>query len=95
MTTQIPTLPSVDLMRYIDTKWFGDRPHIRGRRIPIWVIVHTAIDNNFGVPELMYNFDLSETEVLAALLYYMQHKDEIETLEEADREQYRYYHEED
>lgn len=79
---------AIDLSKYIDTQWFGERPHIRGRRIPIWVIVHTAVDNDHGIPELMYDFDLTEAEVLAAILYYAEHKDEIEALEAADRALY-------
>ncbi|GAB4513531.1 MAG: hypothetical protein OHK0046_14320 [Anaerolineae bacterium] len=77
---------TVDLRRYIDTRHFGDRPHIRGRRIPVWVVAHAQMDNQgYGVRELMYAYDLSEAEVLAALLYYETHKDEIEAQEEAVR----------
>jgi uncharacterized protein (DUF433 family) len=80
-----------NISKYIETRWFGERPHIRGRRIPIWVIAHTARDNAHGVPELMYDFDLSEAEVLAALLYYSQHEDEIEAQEAAIRAQYKQF----
>jgi uncharacterized protein (DUF433 family) len=79
--------PAVDLTRYIDRRHFGERPHIRGRRIPVWVVAHAALDNpGYGVPELMYSYDLSEAEVLAALLFYEQHRDEIEAQEAAVRQ---------
>lgn len=84
----------IDLTRYIDRKHFGDRPHVRGRRIPVWVIAHTVRDNEvYGVRELMYDFDLSAEEALAALLYYEQHKEEIEAQEAAINEQYRHLYE--
>jgi uncharacterized protein (DUF433 family) len=79
----------IDLTRYIEKRHFGDRPHIRGRRIPIWVIAHTLRDNvHYGVSELMYDFDLSESEVLAALLYYEQNADAIEAQEAEVNGQY-------
>ena len=81
--------PAIDLTRYIETKFFGDRPHVRGRRVPVWVIVYTLRDNpHYGVPELMYDFSLTETEVLAALLYYTQHEEEIDTQEATIHDQY-------
>jgi uncharacterized protein (DUF433 family) len=91
MTDQ--TAFATDLSQYIETRWFEDRPHIRGRRIPISVIANTAISNKHGVPELMYDFDLSETEVLAALLYYRKHKEEIEAQEAAIHEKYKHFYE--
>lgn len=71
----------LDLSKYIEKRWFQERPHIRGRRIPVSTIAYTSRDNNFGVPELMYNFTLSEPEVLAALLYYAENKEEIDAQE--------------
>lgn len=83
------TTPTIDLRRYIDKRHFGERPHIRGRRLPVAVIVSAARDNEgYGVPELMYAYDLSETEVLAALLYYSQHQADIDAQEAALREAY-------
>lgn len=38
MTT--PT--TVDLTKYIETRLFGDRPHVRGRRIPAAAVVRRA-----------------------------------------------------
>jgi uncharacterized protein (DUF433 family) len=72
-----PTL-TINLEKYIERRLFGSRPHVRGRRIPVAVIAYTARDNDHGVKELMYDFTLSETEVLAALLYYAEHKAEID-----------------
>ena len=83
----------IDLSKYIETRFFGERPHIRGRRIPLWVVAHTAADNGHGVPELMVDFDLSESEVLAALLYYTEHKTFIEAQETAINQEYRHFYE--
>jgi uncharacterized protein (DUF433 family) len=79
MTTQIPT--TVDLSKYIETRFFEDRPHIRGRRVPIAVIVRRARVNNWTAAQTAYDFTLSEAEVLAALLYYQEHQEQIEQQE--------------
>ena len=83
----------IDLSKYIETRFFGERPHIRGRRIPIAVIAHTASANKHGVAELIYDFDLSEAEILAALLYYSEHKVMIEAQEEAIHQEYKHFYE--
>ncbi len=69
---------TVDLNKYIETRFFGERPHIRGRRVPVAVVVYFARDNNRTISELTDDFNLSEPEVLAALLYYAEHKDVID-----------------
>jgi uncharacterized protein (DUF433 family) len=97
MTDQaVPAVPStVDLRKYIEIRIFGDRPHIRGRRVPVATIAHYAHSQGWGVSELAYQFTLSEPEVLAALLYYEEHKDLIEAQEVAYQaeldEAYRLY----
>ncbi|ETX00786.1 MAG: hypothetical protein ETSY1_09915 [Candidatus Entotheonella factor] len=72
---------TIDLAKYIESSTFGDRPHIRGRRIPVATIAHSASSQQWGVSELAYQFSLSEAEVLAALLYYEEHKVAIEAQE--------------
>lgn len=79
MNTQNPT--TVNLVKYIESSTFGDRPHIRGRRVPVATIAHSASSQQWGVSELAYQFSLSEAEVLAALLYYEEHKADIEAQE--------------
>ena len=77
-----PSSPeTVDLTKYITLE--ADRPHIRGRRIPIATVAYNARDNSWDVPTLMDNFGLSQAEVLAALLYYQEHTDEIDAQEQA------------
>lgn len=84
MTTQ-----TTDLSLYIDTEFFdGRQPHIKGRRIPVSVIVYTAQENNFTHADLMRNFDLSHAEVAAALLYYDEHHLEIDAEEAAINAEY-------
>lgn len=75
----------VDLSKYIETRLFEERPHIRGRRIPIAMIVYTARGNQWDVAETAYQFSLSEAEVLAAMLYYQEHREDIDR-QEADEQ---------
>jgi len=83
MTEQVLT---VTLTKYIETRIFEDRPHIRGRRVPVATVAYNARTNSWGVQELMYQFSLSEEEVLAALLYYKEHAEEIDAQELAEIE---------
>ncbi len=78
-------LEYVDLRKYVEVRLFEDRPHIRGRRIPVAVIAYNARTNQWGVAELAYQFGLSEAEVLAALLYYAEHQEEIDRQEAEER----------
>jgi len=91
-----PVVPTtVDLRKYIEVRIFGERPHIRGRRIPVATIAYSAASQGWSVSELAYQFTLSEQQVLAALLYYQEHKAMIDALEEAEQalldEAYRLY----
>jgi uncharacterized protein (DUF433 family) len=78
------TPTTVDLRKYIEVRLFDDRPHIRGRRIPVANVVGTMQANNLSVAETADNFTISEAEVLAALLYYQEHKTEIDQQEEEE-----------
>jgi uncharacterized protein (DUF433 family) len=78
MTAQEKIPATADLSKYIDFKFFGRRPHIRGRRIWVSMIAANANANQWNVPQLAHEFSLTEEEVLAALLYYHEHKDEID-----------------
>lgn len=71
----------IDLSKYIETRIFGERPHIRGRRVPVATIVYAAQSEKWDVAELAYQFTLSEAEVLAALLYYERYHAEIDQME--------------
>jgi len=86
---------TVDLSKYIETRSFGERPHIRGRRVPVALIAYSARSQKWDVAELAYQFSLSEGQVLAALLYYEEHKAEIDALEAEEQaqmdEMYRLY----
>jgi uncharacterized protein (DUF433 family) len=82
MTVQTP----VDLSKYIEARLFEDRPHVRGRRVPVAVIAYNQRTNGWDVAELAYQFTLTEEQVLAALLYYAEHKGEIDAQEHAERE---------
>lgn len=84
MAAQIPE--TVDLSKYVETRLMGDRPHVRGKRIPIAHIAITARDNAYTVSKLMDSFTLSEEEVLAALLYYREHQAEIDAQMSRDQQ---------
>jgi uncharacterized protein (DUF433 family) len=77
---------TVDLSKYVEKRLFGERPHVRGRRVPVATIAYNARTNHWDVVELAYQFTLSEAEVLAALLYYAEHKDEIDVQERVEQE---------
>jgi uncharacterized protein (DUF433 family) len=79
----LTTFPLTNLSHYIETRFFGERPHLRGRRLPVATIISAARENGHGIAELAYDFTLSEAEVLAALLYYAEHKDTIDAQETA------------
>ena len=82
MTVQIAD--RVDLRKYVERRLFENRPHIRGRRIPVAMIVRRARANHWTVAETAYDFTLSEAEVLAAMLYYEEHQAEIDAQEEEE-----------
>lgn len=69
---------TIDLSKYIDRTLFGERPHIRGRRVWVSMITSNYEGNGWTIAETAHNFSISEEEVLAALLYYREHKDEID-----------------
>jgi len=74
---------AVDLSKYVETRLFEDRPHLRGRRIPVATIAYNARTNRWGVSELAENFGLTDEQVLAALLYYTEHTTDIDAQEAA------------
>jgi uncharacterized protein (DUF433 family) len=83
MSTAIPE--KADLSKYIELR--GDRPHIRGRKLPIAFIATAERDNHLSLSELAYEFTLSEEQVLAALLYYREHQTEIDAQDAADAQE--------
>jgi uncharacterized protein (DUF433 family) len=72
----------VDLSKYIEIR--NDRPNIRGRRIPIMFIVGAKKAHNATIDELCENYTLAQAEVLAALLYYEEHQEELDKQDEQD-----------
>lgn len=84
MITKEPIPATADLSKYIDFKFFGERPHIRGRRIWVSMIAVNEQANQWRITELAADFSLTEEEVLAALLYYREHKAEIDRQDDED-----------
>ncbi len=75
------TAAPVDLSKYIEVRLFGDRPHLHGRRIPVATLVHQQRLNNWDTTETAHNFAVSQAEMFAALLYYEEHRAEIDAQE--------------
>ncbi len=88
MTAQETIPVSVDLSKYIDSKLFGSRPHIRGRRVWVSLIASNAVTNHWDVATLAHEFSLTEEQVLAALLYYREHKDEIDRQDAEEQKEF-------
>lgn len=78
MSSQEATPTTVDLSKYIETRFYGAHPHLRGRRLLVSTIAVVAEANNLSIAELSYDFTISPEEALAALLYYQEHKAEID-----------------
>jgi uncharacterized protein (DUF433 family) len=73
----------INLSKYVDATFFGERPHVRGRRVPIATIAYSARSQDWNIPDLAYQFTLSPAQVLSALLYYEEHQAEIDAQEQA------------
>ena len=76
----IETIPTVELSKYIEVGASGDLPHLRSNRLPIICIANSASTQPMTVTQLAYQYSITEVEVLAALLYYRDHKAEIDAL---------------
>jgi uncharacterized protein (DUF433 family) len=66
---------------------------IRGRRLPVMFVAAAEQANQLSIAELAYQFTLSEEQVLAALLYYREHRAELEAQDAADAHQSHDLHE--
>jgi len=75
----------VDLSKYIEIR--NDRPNIRGRRLPIMTIINTKKVMDATVTQLCDEYTLSESEILAALLYYQEHQEELDKQDILDRQE--------
>jgi uncharacterized protein (DUF433 family) len=71
-------LDVVDLRKYIDTQFYGERPHIRGHKLLVTFIVAASQSQGWSVDELAEQFSISAEQAAAALLYYFEHKDQID-----------------
>lgn len=82
MAVQTPA--PVDLSKYIETRLFVERPHIRDRRIPVATVARWQRANGWTIAETAHNFTLDEIEVMAALLYYEQHTEKLDAQEQEE-----------
>lgn len=72
----------VDLSKYIEMR--NDRPHIRGRKLEVVFIASAQRVNKWSIEQLCDEFTLTQSQVLAALLYYKEHQAELDVQDEAD-----------
>jgi uncharacterized protein (DUF433 family) len=72
----------VDLSKYIEMR--DGRANIRGRRLPVAFVIATQRAQGSTIAELADKYTLSEEQVLAALLYYHEHQEEVDTKSAAD-----------
>ena len=77
-----PTPETVDLSKYIEVR--NGRAQIRGRRLPVAFVASAERANHLSISELSYQFTLSEEQTLAALLYYREHKTDIDAQDAED-----------
>ncbi|MDZ4670290.1 MAG: DUF433 domain-containing protein [Phototrophicales bacterium] len=75
----------IDLSKYIEMR--NDRPHIRGRKLPIMFIVSFQKANDSSVEDLCDGYTLSQAQVLAALLYYQENKELLDKQDELDTQE--------
>lgn len=83
---------TINLTDYIESRfWEGQHPHIRNRRVRVsWI---AAYAHTWGISQTALDLSLTESQVAAALLYYEQHKAEIDALESAEEEAYKHLYE--
>ncbi len=91
MTAPTSNPTTVDLSKYIEMR--EGRANIRGRRLPVSFIAGAALVNGLSNAEIAYEFTISESQVVAALLYYYEHQDEIDRQDEEERAASREMHE--
>lgn len=85
MANPFPASTRVDLSKYIETRLMEQRPHIRGRRLPVALVAYSARSERWNAADLAYQFSITEAEALAALLYYEEHQAEIDVQEAAEQ----------
>ncbi len=88
MSTTAPDM--IDLSKYLEIR--HERAQIRGRRLPVVFVAAAEQAHQLSIAELAYQFTLSEEQVLAALLYYREHKAELDAQDAADAQQSREMH---
>jgi uncharacterized protein (DUF433 family) len=84
MTTPVSETDKVNLSKYIDNTLMSGRPHIRGRRMPVWLVA-ASFESGMSLADIAFNYTITEAQILAALLYYREHKDEIDAQTEEDK----------
>jgi uncharacterized protein (DUF433 family) len=95
MSAVIPE--TTDLSKYVELRPYepvSAYPFIRGRRLPVSFIGRNYVNQHKTVAEIASVYSVSEEEILAGVLYYLEHRDEVEAVEEEVTEFYRPFFEE-
>ena len=83
------TPDKVNLSKYIEIR--DNRANVRGRRLKV-AFVASAHKAGASISELAYDFTLEEEQVLATLLYYHEHREEIDAQDALDIEESQKLH---
>ena len=73
------TIPVLDKHIEIDPAVAGGKPHVRGHQITVQNIVIWHERMGQSVDEITSEYNLSLAEIYAALSYYFDHQDEVNT----------------
>lgn len=85
MTTPVSETEKVNLSKYIDNSLMESRAHLRGRRMPVWLVA-ASFEGGMSLARVVCNYTITEEQILAALLYYREHQDEIGGQREENRQ---------
>ncbi len=72
-----PASEKVDLSKYIEMR--DGRPNIRGRRLPVSFVAKDYAEKQRSLSEIAWSYTISEEQVVAAILFYLEHREEVDT----------------
>jgi hypothetical protein len=76
-----------DLSNYIEFRPPDERPYLRGRCL-VSIVIGYLLKEKFNLEQVKNKLNLSNAQIAAALLYYEEHKAEVDATEQAFRDQF-------
>jgi hypothetical protein len=76
-----------DLSNYIEFRPHDERPYLRGRCL-VSIVISYLIQDKFNLQQVKNELNLSNAQIAAALLYYEEHKAEVDAAEQAFHDQF-------